>query len=85
MKAYINDSTKSVYVVTDNPTDACHLGFYFARNFPDLLNEGWKIYCVRDFTKIGKFRDVVEVSSAYGLSRVIQACTHYCPQHKAVE
>ena len=86
MRAYINDKRKIVYLVTNSPADACHLGFYFARNFPKLVNdEDWHIYCAKSFTNLDKFRDAGEVLSAYGLSRILSWCDHSCTHHKAVE
>ncbi len=85
MRAYINDKRKSVYLVTNSPADACHLGFYFALNFPKLVDEGWHIYCAKSFPSLYKLRDAGEVSSAYELSRILSYCDHSCTYHKAVE
>ena len=85
MKAYINDSRKIVHIVTDNPTDACHLGFYFVRNFRELVDEGWIVYCVKSFVGRDKHREVDEVVSAYQLAEAIRICTHSCFRHKVME
>lgn len=82
MKARIDYRQKIAHVEATDTISAGWLGFWFATDYAELVQAGWRIY-YGDASHIkGLFE--ANVGGADSLVRAIrkgEECTHSCPQH----
>ena len=88
MEAYIDDTAKRVFVLTDDVGMAYALGRHFKEDHPDLAI--WGIYCRPASAEIawrGLYRRerITGVGSLGQAIRRSPSCTHSCPRHPGAE